>query len=298
MAQQHHGKTSLSVELAKKIDGEIVSADSMQIYKEMDIGTAKVTKDEMQGVPHYLIDFVSPDSEYNVSMYKDDAINAINKIVEKNKIPIVVGGTGLYVDTLINGIEFVEIEKDEEYRKYLEKEYEEKGIDYLFSMLQEVDEESSKKIDKQNVRRVIRALEIYKVTGKTKSQLDRESIKETPYDYIVFGINWDREKLYDRINRRVDIMLNNGLLDEVKNLTSKYNLSKTALQGLGYKEVISYFNNEITYDEMVNKIKQESRRYAKRQITWFKHIKNIIWLNGENQDEMIERIVKEVHQND
>ena len=287
------GKTSLGVELAKRINGEIISADSMQVYKEMNIGTAKVTLDEMQGIPHHLIDFVNPSEEYNVSMYRDDALKKIEEIFQRGKTPIIVGGTGLYIDTLINGIEFSEIETDEEYRKQLEKliNEDENGKEILFEELRKIDEESANKIDKNNIRRVIRALEIYKVTGKTKSQIDRESVKGTEYNFIVFGINLDREELYERINKRVDVMIVDGLIDEVKNVCSKYELSKTAIQALGYKEVIEYFNNEISYDEMVEKIKRESRRYAKRQMTWFRHINSIIWLEGNDKESMLDKII-------
>lgn len=294
MDQLHLGKTSLGVEVAKILNGEIISADSMQIYKEMNIGTAKVTPEEMQGIPHYLIDFLNPDEEYNVSLYAESANQKVKEILEKEKVPIIVGGTGLYVDTLINGIEFKEIENDIEYRMELESVLlKENGIDILYEKLKEVDFDSYQKIDKNNVRRVMRALEIYKVTGKTKTELDKESQKGSPYDFIVFGIEWDREELYDRINKRVDIMINDGLVDEVKSLNSKYHLSKTALQGLGYKEVIEYLNNQIDYDEMIDKIKKESRHYAKRQMTWFRHIDNIIWLDGKDKDKMVNTVINE-----
>ena len=213
MDLQHQEKHLFGVELSKELNGEVISADSMQIYKYMNIGTAKPEENEMEGIKHHLIDFVNPDEEYNVSKYKEDALDTIKNIVSKNKVPIIVGGTGLYINTLVNGIEFSEIEKDERYERELEEIYKEKGADFLFSMLEEVDEEASKVIDKNNIRRVIRALEIYKVTGKTKTELDRESQKEPPYDYLVYGINWDREKLYERINKRVDIMLEAGLVD-------------------------------------------------------------------------------------
>lgn len=294
MDQLHLGKSSLGVELAKKIDGEIISADSMQVYREMNIGTAKISKDEMQGVPHYLIDIVDPSDEYNVSKYKEDAEFAIKDILLRNKVPIIVGGTGLYIDTLMNGIEFTEIETDEAYRDELEKilKENENGKELLFEKLKEIDEESSKKIDINNTRRVIRALEIYKVTGKPKSQIDLESKKGSNYNFKIFGIDLDRAVLYDRIDKRVDNMLEDGLVKEVENLNNKYVLSKTATQALGYKEVIEYLNNLITYDEMVDKIKKESRHYAKRQMTWFRHIKDVIWLNGENKEEMIDTILK------
>lgn len=281
------------IELAKRLDGEIISADSMQIYKEMNIGTAKVTPEEMQGVPHHLIDFVNPNEEYNVSMYKEDACKKIDEILGKGKVPIIVGGTGLYIDTLINGIEFSEIENDDDYRKELENiiNNNENGKDIVFEKLVKIDPESASKIDKNNTRRIIRALEIYKVTGKTKSQIDKESIKGSKHNFLVFGIDVDRDILYERINIRVDKMIDSGLVDEVKNITSKYVLSKTALQALGYKEVIEYFDNKISYEEMVEKVKQESRRYAKRQMTWFRHINDIVWLSNLSQDEMVDKII-------
>lgn len=288
------GKTSLGVSLARRLNGEVISADSMQIYKEMNIGTAKPTADEIGEIKHHLIDFVSPEDEYNVSKYKDEALKKIAEILSLNKVPIIVGGTGLYINTLVNGVEFSEIEKDEEYTKSLEKIASEAGgVDTLFEMLEKADPESAKVIEKNNIRRVIRALEIFKVTGRKKSELDAESQKETPYNYLVYGIDWDRDQLYDRINRRVNIMLNDGLVDEVKSLADKYDISKTAIQGLGYKEVVEYLEGKCAYEEMVEKIKMESRRYAKRQMTWFKKTKNIVWLNGQNQEEMIERITKD-----
>lgn len=288
------GKTAVSIELAKKINGEIISADSMQIYKDMDIGSAKPTKEEMQGIPHHMLDVVEPYEVFNVAKYKEMAEECIEKILAKNKVPIIVGGTGLYVSTLTKGVEFSDIENDLEYRDELTKiSLEENGVDRLFEMLKEVDPEAAKVIEKNNVRRVIRALEIYKVTGKTKTQVDRESIKEVKYDYKVFGLNWDRQELYERIDKRVDIMLDMGLLDEVKYVNEK-GISSTALQGLGYKEIIEYFNGESTLEEAIEKIKQETRRYAKRQMTWFKKDKNIIWLDAKDKDYVVDYIYKSV----
>lgn len=286
------GKTAVSIELAKKINGEIISADSMQIYKDMDIGSAKPTKEEMQGIPHYMIDVVEANEVFNVAKYKEMAEECIEKILAKNKVPIIVGGTGLYVSTLTKGVEFSDIENDLEYRDELTKiSLEENGVDKLFDMLKGIDPEAAEIIDKNNVRRVIRALEIYKVTGKTKTQVDRESLKELKYDYKVFGLNWDRQELYDRIDKRVDIMLDMGLLDEVKKVNEK-GISPTALQGLGYKEIIEYFNNEITLEEAIEKIKQETRRYAKRQMTWFKKDKNIVWIDAKDRDYLVDYIYK------
>lgn len=276
------GKTSASIELAKKINGEIISADSMQIYKDMNIGTAKPTLEEMSGIKHYMFDVAAPNETYNVTKYVEEALKSIKEILTKGKVPIIVGGTGLYVSTLINGIEFSEVNEDTNYREEMTNLAKEKGNAYLHEMLKKVDPEAAENIDANNVRRVIRALEIYKTTGKTKTQLDKESRKEVPYDYMVYGIETDREKLYNRINIRVDKMLEDGLIDEVKSLLEKYEFSSTAIQGLGYKEVKEYLDRCITYDEMVEKLKMETRRYAKRQMTWFKREKQIKWCKLED----------------
>lgn len=291
------GKTSLSIELAKKINGEIVSADSMQIYEDMDIGTAKPTKEEMDGIKHYLIGNVSPTIRYSVASYKKDAINAINEIIEKGKTPIVVGGTGLYVDSLISGIEYDDIEIDLNYRDELEKQVEKCGLESLYEKACKIDPQAMEKISKNDKKRIFRVLEIFNATGKTKTMQEIESReKDNPYDFKVFAINMDREKLYERINKRVDIMIENGLVDEVKNLINKYDELPTAIQGLGYKEVVLYLNNEMSYDEMIEKIKQETRRYAKRQLTWFRRYKDIIWLDGlEDKQNNIDIILKGVN---
>lgn len=277
------GKTSHSIELAKKIDAEIISADSMQIYKYMDIGTAKPTVYEMQGIKHYMLDVVMPDETFNVAKYKEMAEAAIEEILSKGKVPIIVGGTGLYINTLVDGIEFTDIPSDEKYtNELIEKAYRE-GAMSIYKELQKVDSEAAKKIAPQNVRRVARALEIYKTTGKTKTQLDLESRKEVKYDYRLFGMEWDRESLYQRINLRVDKMLETGLIEEVKNISEKFSISNTAVQGLGYKEVIEYLNGNLTYEEMVQKLKLETRHYAKRQLTWFRRDKRIKWIKP-NED--------------
>ena len=289
------GKTALSIELAKQINGEIVSADSMQIYNEMDIGTAKPTKEEMQGIKHYLIGNVEPTSRYSVSEYKRDAIKAIEEILQKGKNPIVVGGTGLYVNSLIYGIDYPEIETNLEYRKELEKIVNEKGLEYLYNQAKQIDAKAMQNISINDKKRILRVLEIYKETGKTKTQLEIESRKNgVPYDYKVFAINMPREILYDRINKRVDIMLENGLIDEVNKLYKKYgdNLY-TSIQAIGYKEVIEYINKKITKEEMIEKIKMETRRYAKRQLTWFRKIENITWIDGlENMQNNVNIILE------
>lgn len=277
------GKTKLAIELAKRINGEIVSCDSMQIYKEMNIGTAKPTEQEQKEVKHYMIDIISPNERFSVSDYKKMAEKYIEEILKKGKVPILVGGTGLYVNSLIYGIEFVEIEFDEKYRQQLEKRVENEGLEKLYEEAKKIDEEAIKSISPNDKKRILRVLEIFKQTGMTKTKQDKLSRKNGPkYDYKVFAINLERDKLYDRINKRVDQMLEDGLIEEVKNIYEKYNSFPTAMQGIGYKEVVEYINNNITKEEMIEKIKQESRRYAKRQLTWFRKNKEIIWLDGLN----------------
>ena len=280
------GKTALSIELAKKINGEIVSCDSMQIYKDMNIGTAKPTIEEMQGIKHYLLDFIEPDKRYSVAEFKKDAEKAIEEILAKEKIPIVVGGTGLYVDSLIYGIEYQDIKLDEEYRKELELIVNEKGLGILYEQAKQIDEQAMKKISSNDKKRIMRVLEIYKATGKNKTEQEMESRKnEVKYDFKVFSLNMDREVLYDRINKRVDIMIEQGLIEEVKNIIQKYSEFPTAMQGLGYKEVVEYLNGKCSKEEMIEKIKMETRRYAKRQLTWFRKNKQTIWINGLNSRE-------------
>ena len=281
------GKTALSIELAKKINGEIISSDSMQIYKDMDIGTAKVTKEEAEGIKHYLIDCVSPDERYTVSDFKKDAENAIEEILAKGKTPIVVGGTGLYVNSLIYGIEYQDMKFDEQYRDELMKKAEtESGLKEIWNEANQIDPEAMKKISPNDKKRIVRVLEIFKATGKTKTEQEILSRQNgVKYDYKVFGITMERGKLYSRINLRVDIMIEKGLEEEVRNLVNKYTKFPTAMQGLGYKEVVEYFDGNLTYEEMIDKIKQESRRYAKRQLTWFRKNKETIWLDSENDME-------------
>ena len=275
------GKTRLSIELAKQINGEIISCDSMQVYKDMNIGTAKPTTEEMQGIKHYLIDYVSPTKRYSVSDYKKDAKKAINEIIAKNKVPIIVGGTGLYIDSLIYEIEYPEIEFDEQYRNKLEKEVEEKGLLELYEKAKEIDSEAIQKISKTDKKRILRILEIYHSTGKTKTELEKQSRQKEPeFEYHVYALSWDRDILYQRINKRVDMMIEQGLIQEVEEITKKYKTFPTAMQGLGYKEVVEYLDGKITKEEMIEKIKKETRRYAKRQLTWFRKNKQTIWLDA------------------
>ena len=286
------GKTALSIELAKKINGEIISSDSMQIYKDMDIGTAKPSKEEMQGIKHYMLDFVEPNKRYSVADFKKDAERAIEDILEKDKVPIVVGGTGLYVDSLIYGIEYQDIKFDEQYRKELENRVEREGLESLYNEAKKIDLQAMEKISSNDQKRILRVLEIYKATGKNKTEQEAESRKNgVKYDYKVFAINMDREKLYERINKRVDIMIEQGLIQEVQNLLKKYDEFPTAMQGLGYKEVVEYLQGNISKEEMIEKIKMETRRYAKRQITWFKKNKQTIWIEPHD----LQKILDEIH---
>ena len=279
------GKTSLGIKLAKKIEGEIVSCDSMQIYKDMTIGTAKPTDEERKEAKHYLVDFVMPNERYSVSEYKKDAEYTIEQIIKSGKKPIIVGGTGLYLNSLVYGIDYPNIETDLNYRQELEDRVNKEGLENLYKEANKIDSKAMEKISSNDKKRILRILEIYHSTGKTKTQLEEDSRKNGPkYDYKIFVLNMDREKLYDRINKRVDIMIEDGLIDEVKQLLKKYKEFPTAMQGLGYKEVIEYLENKLTKVEMIEKIKQETRRYAKRQITWFKSYKNAIWLDAFNEN--------------
>lgn len=273
------GKTDYAIRLAKERGGEVVSCDSMQIYRHMDIGTAKPTSEEMQGIPHHMIDIAEPEENFSVARFVKLARECIDDILERGKIPVLCGGTGLYFDSIINNLEFSEMETDEEYRRSLNALAEEKGCEFVHRMLREVDPRSADAIHPNNLKRIIRALEIYKVSGKPKSVLDREQQGEPLYEGEIFGLSRPRDVLYDRINRRVDIMMEQGLLEEVKTLLSMGISPKaTSMQAIGYKELVRYLDGTLTLKEAVDKIKQESRRYAKRQITWFKRNPDIIWL--------------------
>lgn len=284
---QHHGKTDLGVELAKQISGEIVSADSIQIYKYMNIGSAKPTKEEMQGVRHHLIDFVEPDRRYSVADYKREAIRNIEEIRKREKTPIIVGGTGLYINSLIYGIDYPEIQFDEEYRKKLEIIVKQEGLQKLYEEAKKIDEKATKNISPNDQKRIIRILEIYKETGKTKTQMEEESRKNKPeYNYKLFVIDMPREKLYQNINQRVDKMIRQGLIEEVKEITERYKECPTSMQGLGYKETKEYLDGIITKEEMIEKIKLQTRHYAKRQLTWFRKNKEAIWISGTKEEKL------------
>lgn len=277
------GKTELSVALAKKIDGEIISADSVQVYKHMDIGSAKITKAEMQGIPHHLIDICEPAEAFNIARFKELSKQAVNEIFSRGKIPIIAGGTGFYIQSLIYDIDFKETATDGTRTKY-EEMLREKGESYLHSLLKERDPEAAAAIHPNNAKRVIRALEYFEQTGtKISTHNEEERRKESPYNFAYFVLNLPREKLYDRINRRVDMMLEDGLLDEVKSLVASYGVTEdmVSMQALGYKEILDYLNGNTTLEDAIYTIKRDTRHFAKRQLTWFKREREVIWLDKE-----------------
>lgn len=281
------GKTAISINLAKNLKGEIISADSMQIYKYMDIGSAKIKEDEKEGIPHHVIDFVEPSHEFSVVEFKNEATKAIDKITSNSKLPMLVGGTGFYIDSLIFNYDFANAYKDEAYREHLKDLALEKGNEYVHSLLKDIDKESYNKLYPNDLKRVIRALEVYKLTRKTISEYNVEQdIYNIPYNVYYFVLTMDRATLYDRINRRVDIMIEEGLIDEVIQLK---NMGLTAdmqsMKGIGYKEILYYLDGKITLDEAVEMIKKGSRNYAKRQLTWFRKDKRVVWIDKDTYND-------------
>ena len=285
------GKTSLGVELAKRFNGEVVSADSMQIYKEMQIATAKPTEDEMQGIPHHMIDFVSPDENYSVALYKEEAMKIIEDIASRGKTPVIVGGTGLYVNTLLENIEFFDMESDDELRKELSEKAERLGVEAIYDELLRIDPEAAEKIHKNNVKKIIRALEVYYKTGRTiTSQVECSKEKGAVLEPVIIGLTADdRQFLYDRINLRVDLMVNDGLIAEAERFYSIYGV-KTANQAIGYKEILPYLNGDEEQSDSLERLKMQTRRYAKRQLTWFRRNENVNWLSIDRytKDELFE----------
>ena len=275
------GKTKLSIALAKAVNGEIISADSMQVYQYMDIGSAKIKKEEMQGVPHYLIDVLKPEEEFHVVRFQEMAKQAMEEIYAKGKIPILTGGTGFYIQAVVKDIDFSENTEKSEVRSRLEQLAKDKGSEYLHQKLLEVDPDSAQKIHANNVKRVIRALEYYELTGeKISLHNEREAAKESPYCYAYFVLNDMREKLYQRIDARVDEMLKEGLVQEVEKLSRMgYTRNMVSMQGLGYKEILAYLEGECSLEEAVYILKRDTRHFAKRQITWFKREPDVIWVN-------------------
>lgn len=280
------GKTDLAIDMAKEVDGEIISADSMQIYRHMDIGTAKPALEERQGIPHHMIDIINPDEPYSVAQYKETAENCIKDILARGKVPILAGGTGLYINSVVYNITFSEILTDWAYREEMQKLANEKGNDVLHSELEKVDPESAKRIHPNNVKRVIRALEVYHCSQKPISKHQQESrLEPAAYDYAIFGLYLNREELYRRIELRVDKMAGMGLESEVRTLLEKgYHKELISMQAIGYKEIVLAINNECTLGEAINQIKLGTRHLAKRQMTWFNKLEGLVWLDLTGYD--------------
>lgn len=296
------GKTRLSVKLAKEIGGEIISADSMQVYRHMDIGSAKITKEEMEGIPHYLVDILDPKENFNVFLFQKLAKKAMEQIYENGHIPILVGGTGFYIQSVLYDIDFEENEGDSAYRKELEALSVEKGAAYLHDMLKKVDARSAEQIHKNNVKRVIRALEYFHQTGTPISgHNDMERAKESPYDFCYFVLNDRRELLYERIEKRVDQMLSHGLVEEVQKLKEMgCSMEHISMQGLGYKEILAYLDGSCDLERAVYLIKRDTRHFAKRQLTWFNRERDVIFIDKDAfgyQDEKILAYMKECMKN-
>ena len=290
------GKTKLSIETARMLNAEIISADSMQVYKYMDIGTAKITKEEMEDITHYMVDELEPDEEFNAVVFKRLALKYMDEIYKKGKIPLIVGGTGFYIQALLYDIDFTENDDDGgAIRKELEELARVKGGEYLHSELAKVDKESADDIHPNNVKKVIRALEYYKLTGQKMSEHNKEQRqKESPYNFLYLVLNDDRQLLYDRIDKRIDIMLKDGLIDEVKFLKEKgYAKDLVSMQGLGYKEILDYLDGSSTLDEAIYILKRDTRHFAKRQLTWFRREKVTTWIDKskfESDDAILEYI--------
>ena len=286
------GKTDLSIRLAKAVNGEIISADSMQVYRRMNIGTAKITKEEMKDIPHHLVDIIEPQDEWNVKEFARLSAEAIRDIHSRKHVPIITGGTGFYIQAVLYDIDFSE-EPDNDVRKRLTEEYEKYGADYLYEKLMQADPDSCKIIHRNNVKRVIRALEYYELTGEQISVHNREEHeKQSPYDYVYFVLDDDRAKLYERIDRRVDRMLEEGLVDEVRALMKEgLDLSYVSMQGLGYKEIYRYLTGELSFSEAVYILKRDTRHFAKRQLTWFRREKDVVYVDRSkllSEDRMLE----------
>ncbi|MBS6195282.1 MAG: tRNA (adenosine(37)-N6)-dimethylallyltransferase MiaA [Clostridiales bacterium] len=288
------GKTHLSIQLAKAVNGEIISADSMQVYRHMDIGSAKIKPEEMDGVPHHLVDCLNPDEEFNVVRFQAMAKEAMTSIYERGKIPVLVGGTGFYIQAVTGDIDFTEHGEDDSYRKSLEELAKAEGVQTLHQMLREVDPESAAAIHANNVKRVIRALEYFNQTGQPISRHNEEQRKkDSPYNLAYFVLNDERSRLYQRIDQRIDEMLSEGLIDEVQKLKDLgYHKGMVSMQGLGYKEILSYLDGTWSLDEAVYVLKRDTRHFAKRQITWFKRERDVEWFNKQDFDYSEEKILE------
>ena len=290
------GKTDISIATAKALNGEIISADSAQVYKYMDIGTAKISTEEMQLIKHHMIDEVTPDQSFSVANFRDRADKYINEITTKGKLPIIVGGTGLYINALLNNLDFTKSVGDEDFRERMQEIADNKGNEYLYEMLKDVDIESYQRLHANDVRRVIRALEVYEFTGKTITYFQEESKKIPPrYNCAYIGLTMDRQKIYERIEQRVDTMIEKGLIEEVKMLLNMgYSRDLVSMQALGYKEIIRYLEGEISLEETLFILKRDSRHYAKRQLTWFRRDERIKWFNideYQDRDTLVKNII-------
>jgi tRNA dimethylallyltransferase len=289
------GKTKLSIEMAKQYNGEIISGDSMQIYRGMDIGTAKITKDEMEGIPHHLINIKEPSENFSVAEFQHLVRAKITEIAEKGKLPIIVGGTGLYIQSIIYDYQFSDVPGDETFRLKLEERVREIGSDALYQELVEIDPDSASHIHPNNVRRVIRALEIFHLTGKTMQEFQSRQQPELLYNTALIGLSMERESLYERINLRVDNMVKEGLIAEVKSLYDQDLREYQSIQAIGYKEIYQYLDGYVTLEEAVENLKQNSRRYAKRQLTWFRNKMVVEWFDMTDVNNFAKKIMEISH---
>lgn len=287
------GKTDLSIDIATQFNGEIISGDSMQVYRGMDIGTAKISPVEMKNIPHYLIDIYEPDKYFSVAEFQELATKKISDINSMGKLPIIAGGTGLYIKSVTHKYDLPDAGVDEEYRLKLNSLAEKEGNEYLHNKLQDVDPKTAERLHKNDVKRIVRALEVYHLTGKTLSELLESQKLESPYELLIIGLTMDRQKLYNRINHRVDKMLQEGLIDEVRRLMEKgYDESYYSMQGIGYKEIIQYLKGEISLEGAIDSIKQGTRRFAKRQLSWFRQIPEIHWFDLTDEDDIARTEIK------
>jgi tRNA dimethylallyltransferase len=289
------GKTMLSIEMAKRYNGEIISGDSMQIYRGMDIGTAKIKKDEMEGIPHHLIDIKEPFENFSVADFQLLVRAKIDEIAQKSKLPIIVGGTGLYIQSVIYDYQFSDVPGDESYRLMLEERVQKIGNEALYKELLEVDPGSASQIHPNNVRRVIRALEIFHLTGKTMQDFQSKQQPDLLYNTAIVGLSMEREKLYERINYRVDLMIEQGLIEEVKDLYQQGLRDCQSIQAIGYKEIFAYFDGKVTLKEAIANLKQNSRRYAKRQLTWFRNKMEVAWFDMTDAENISKKITEISH---
>lgn len=290
------GKTNLSIKLAKEINGEIISGDSMQVYRNMNIGTSKIKQHEMKNIPHYMIDIKDPSESFSVAQFKAHVQSYITKIINKNKIPIIVGGSGLYIQSVLYDYKFSDRKRDRQRTERLERQFIENGIEPLYERLKEIDPIQAKRIHPNNHRRVIRALEIYDTTGKTMTEHEKEQISNPIYDYYIIGLTMERHLLYDKINSRVDDMIAEGLVDEVRSLYMQ-NLEDTqAMKAIGYKEIIPYIKGEISLEEAINVLKRNTRRYAKRQLTWFRNKMKVNWYDvTKDSTKLMQQILYDIN---